>query len=115
MSDSRIESTVSDGVMTIQLLDPDMLCNSHNGAQGILSAAIEKAASSDVISLRAIDFLSSVGIGILLAIRSELLSGSRKLCLIEASRMVLEVTRLNRLLLIAGDELAARSLLNGES
>lgn len=119
MSDPRIEWTVNSGVMTIQLLDHDLLCSGHEGAQGALSAAIGKTASVNVIiSLRNIDFLSSVGIGILLAIRSELLSESRKMCLIETPKMVFEVfevTRLNRLLLIAEDEQAARRLMNGEA
>ena len=118
MSDPRIEWTVENGVMTIQLLDRDMLCSGHDGAKALLSAAIGKDTSANVIiSLRNIELIFGVGISILLAIRSELISQSRKLCLIVPSKMVaevFEVTRLNRLLLIAGDETAARTMLNGE-
>lgn len=118
MSDPRIEYNVTSGVMTVRLLDHDMLRSGHEGAQSALSVAIGKDTSADVIiSLRNIEFISGIGIAILLAIRSELISQSRKLCLIETSKMlseVFEVTRLNRLLLIASDQAGARAMLNGE-
>lgn len=115
VTDSRITWAVHENVLVIQLLDHDLLHHSATEAVDLITTILRKSPDADVIlSLRGIDFLSSLGISTLLSIRAQLMDQSRNLCLIEAAAMVTEVfrvTRLNQLLLFASDEADGRARL----